>query len=119
MYGLMHFFMMTMDAFSDAEAGVHFLTYLLFLHDDNDAFSDAEAGVHFLIYLLFLHDDNDVFFNVEAGAHFIHSHYAFRRYKFLQIEFTAQYTETNMTCHFINLNIYFAYSKIQSLNFHD
>jgi hypothetical protein len=55
----------------------------------------------------------------DSGAHFIDSPHAFPRYKFLQTEFTAQYTETNMKCHFINLNIYFRYSKIQSLKFHD
>jgi hypothetical protein len=52
----------------------------------------------------------DVFSDAEAGAHLIDSPYAFPRYNILQREFTAQYTKTNMTCHFLYINIYLRYS---------
>jgi hypothetical protein len=50
--------------------------------------------------------------DVEAGAHFIDSPYAFPHYTgtILQTQFTAQYTQTNMTCHFLYINIHLRHS---------
>jgi hypothetical protein len=57
-----------------------------------------------------------VFLNAKAGVLYSLILCAFPHYNILQIKSTAQYTETNVPCHLINISVYFKY-RVSNLPF--